>query len=194
MPAQTPSQGESLNSTLKQQSSSDQIRLLTGRLAGFYALERLAQDNPGQRQTVVNVLCAYLRMPYDPPDNPATSPKSIKQNKGVPAKHSALAVEHRTRIEEREVRLTAQRILTTHLRPGPDTKIPSSYFWPDLDLDLGGAALIDFDCSDANIRSARFAAATFQATTPASPGQPSTASPCLLTPESLEAQCSRNLL
>jgi hypothetical protein len=30
------------------------------RLAGLYALERLAQATPGQRQTVVNVLCAYL--------------------------------------------------------------------------------------------------------------------------------------
>lgn len=35
------------------------------RLAGFYALERLAQDNIGQRQTIVNVLCAYLRMPSE---------------------------------------------------------------------------------------------------------------------------------
>jgi hypothetical protein len=28
------------------------------------ALERLAQDNPGHRQTIVNVVCAYLRMPF----------------------------------------------------------------------------------------------------------------------------------
>jgi hypothetical protein len=35
------------------------------RLAGMYALERLAQATPDQRQTVVNVLCAYLRMPFD---------------------------------------------------------------------------------------------------------------------------------
>jgi hypothetical protein len=37
------------------------------RLGGLYALERLAQTSPGQRQTVVNVICAYLRMPYQPP-------------------------------------------------------------------------------------------------------------------------------
>jgi hypothetical protein len=36
------------------------------RLAGMYALERLAQSTPEQRQTIVNVLCAYLRMPYAP--------------------------------------------------------------------------------------------------------------------------------
>jgi hypothetical protein len=28
------------------------------RLGGLYALERLAQDNPAQRQTIVNVICA----------------------------------------------------------------------------------------------------------------------------------------
>jgi hypothetical protein len=37
------------------------------RLAGLYALERLAQANPDHRQTVINVICAYLRMPFKPP-------------------------------------------------------------------------------------------------------------------------------
>jgi hypothetical protein len=37
------------------------------RLAGLYALERLAQDNPVHRQSIVEVICAYLRMPYTPP-------------------------------------------------------------------------------------------------------------------------------
>jgi hypothetical protein len=35
------------------------------RLGGLYALRRLAQYNPEQRQTIVDVLCAYLRMPYE---------------------------------------------------------------------------------------------------------------------------------
>src|SRR5262249_37024998 len=30
------------------------------RLAGLYALERLGQDNPRLRQTVIDVMCAYL--------------------------------------------------------------------------------------------------------------------------------------
>ena len=34
------------------------------RLGGLHALERLAQNNPPQRQTIVDVICAYLRMPY----------------------------------------------------------------------------------------------------------------------------------
>ena len=35
------------------------------RLGGLYALERLGQDNPKQRQTIGDVLCAYLRMPFE---------------------------------------------------------------------------------------------------------------------------------
>ena len=37
------------------------------RLGALYSLEHLAQDNPEYRQTVVDVVCAYLRMPYTPP-------------------------------------------------------------------------------------------------------------------------------
>ena len=43
------------------------------RFAGLYALERLAQDNPAYRQTIVNVICAYLRMPFSP-TAPASKP------------------------------------------------------------------------------------------------------------------------
>src|SRR3954453_1652294 len=36
------------------------------RLGALYSLVSLAQDNPPRRQTVVDVVCAYLRMPYVP--------------------------------------------------------------------------------------------------------------------------------
>ncbi|GAB1508840.1 pentapeptide repeat-containing protein [Actinophytocola sp. KF-1] len=62
------------------------------RFGGLYALERLAQDNPEQRKTVVAVWCAYLRMPFVPDDD--------------------------ARREEREVRIAVQRLLARHLRPG----------------------------------------------------------------------------
>ena len=39
------------------------------RLAGLHALERLAQNTPDQRQAIVDVICAYLRMPYTPPED-----------------------------------------------------------------------------------------------------------------------------
>jgi hypothetical protein len=37
------------------------------RLGALYSLVSLAQANPPRRQNVVDVLCAYLRMPYSPP-------------------------------------------------------------------------------------------------------------------------------
>ena len=46
------------------------------RLAGLYALGRLAQDNPSQRQTIVNVICAYLQMPYTPPGATPVEPSA----------------------------------------------------------------------------------------------------------------------
>jgi len=107
------------------------------RLGGMYALERLAQNVPDQRQVVVNVLCAYLRMPTDAPG------------------------EARHRDEEQQVRLTAQRILTDHLRPGEDAENPPDSFWPDSDLDLTGAMLTDLDLSRARVRTARFTNAQF---------------------------------
>jgi uncharacterized protein YjbI with pentapeptide repeats len=118
------------------------------RLAGLYALERLAQDNPGQRRTIVNVLCAYLRMPYTLPGEP-------------PADDNTVITVHRERVQEREVRLTAQRILAHHLRPGRDPENSVETFWGDLDLDLTGATLIDFDFDYCAIRDARFTQATF---------------------------------
>ncbi|MEU5863455.1 hypothetical protein ABZ815_19960 [Nonomuraea sp. NPDC047529] len=38
------------------------------RLGGLYALEQLAENNPALRQTIVDVICAYLRMPWKAPD------------------------------------------------------------------------------------------------------------------------------
>lgn len=118
------------------------------RLAGLYALERLAQGNPLQRQSIVNVLCAYLRMPYNPP---GTEPLASEA-----APREAELAEHLERTQEREVRLAAQHILIDHLKP----RI-SEAFWDGIDLDLTGAHLIDFDMSQGQVRNVRFVGATF---------------------------------
>jgi uncharacterized protein YjbI with pentapeptide repeats len=114
------------------------------RLAGLYALRRVAQDNPDQRQTIVDVISAYLRMPYTLPA-------------GQPPAEDASDAEHArfaARTQERQVRLTAQRILATHLCPG-------DAYWPDIDLDLTDATLIDLDFSGCRLGSARFDGAVF---------------------------------
>jgi len=102
------------------------------RLAGLYALERLGKANPEHRQTIVDVICAYLRMPF-----------LITQSEDLLA-------------GERQVRKAAQRILSAHLRWDRE-----SDFWPHMRLDLDGATLTDYDframCVDyADFSHARF--------------------------------------
>ena len=58
------------------------------------------------------------------------------------------------------MRLTAQRILADHLRPGSGRARPVVTFWADRTIDLTGAVLIDFDMSDCEVSTARFAGAT----------------------------------
>ncbi|SOE08934.1 hypothetical protein SAMN06272775_0014 [Streptomyces sp. 2323.1] len=81
------------------------------RLAGVYAMARLADDWPEQRQVCIDVLCAYLRMPYE------TDPTPTGFKAG-----------------EREVRLTIIRIIRNHLQ---DPIAPTT--WCGADLDFTGA-------------------------------------------------------
>ncbi|WP_124778974.1 pentapeptide repeat-containing protein [Micromonospora chalcea] len=108
------------------------------RLAALYALERLGQGNPEHRQTIVDLFCAYLRMPYEMPDD-VLEPDGQSGEEDVKRHH------------ERQVRLTAQRILAKHLRyetvsidTFPFSVEGGDYFWSDMHVDLTGAALIDF--------------------------------------------------
>jgi hypothetical protein len=102
------------------------------RLGGLHALARLAQDNPTQRQTVVDVICAYLRMPFTVPEADDTAGQ-----------------------QELQVRLTAQRLLAKHL----STAEPAP--WKDIDLDLSGATLVGLNLYRCRIREATFTHATF---------------------------------
>ncbi|MET8853320.1 pentapeptide repeat-containing protein [Amycolatopsis sp. NPDC004625] len=127
------------------------------RQGGLYALERVAQGNPDQRQTVVNVLCAYLRAPFSVPGAPRPG-----RRRGIsrPADPPRVALDELS-AQEREVRRTAQRILGFHLRPGPNGRHPADTFWAGIDLDLAGAVLIDFDFGRCRAAQARFDEARF---------------------------------
>ncbi|MFD3931747.1 pentapeptide repeat-containing protein [Streptomyces sp. NPDC058614] len=108
------------------------------RLAGVYALARLADDWEEQRQVCIDVLCAYLRMPYDP--DPA-------------------APEHRA--GEREVRWTIISVIREHLR-APDS--PTS--WCTYSLDFTGATFDGGDFSHSHFRgTVSFVGATFSSGT-----------------------------
>ncbi|HET9254885.1 MAG TPA: pentapeptide repeat-containing protein, partial [Pseudonocardiaceae bacterium] len=116
------------------------------RLGGLHALERLAQNNPIQRQTIVDVICAYLRMPFTPPDGQA------------PGEDASRGAHHRyeQRRQELQVRLTAQRILTAHLKPAV-----AAAFWADIDLNLTEAHLYQLDLTHCRVRTAKFDGAQF---------------------------------
>jgi Pentapeptide repeats (9 copies) len=138
------------------------------RLGGLYALERLAQGNPVQRQTIVNVVCAYLRMPFSP-TAPVIKPESeATEAAEVPAGETEPKTERTgdTWKQERQVRLTAQRILGEHLRDDRlrdrhSTDPPTPRFWPGIRINLADATLIDINLQDGVVADSDFRGATF---------------------------------
>ena len=70
------------------------------RLAGVHAMAGLADDWKANRQTCIDVLCAYLRLPHEPdPGEEAPAPERLAFR------------------ASREVRRTVIRVIATHLRP-----------------------------------------------------------------------------
>ncbi|WP_165943734.1 pentapeptide repeat-containing protein [Saccharopolyspora karakumensis] len=128
------------------------------RLAGMYALERLAQT-ADQQQTVASIFCAYLRMPHPAPS--ATNPKMRHQKSVGSGEDSANSNQSKALIE---TRMTAQRMLAAHLRPN-DRSATKDTFWPDVDLDLTGAELDNLDFSQCHASSVIFNGASFHGTT-----------------------------
>jgi uncharacterized protein YjbI with pentapeptide repeats len=138
-------QGEQLDKTLEEQrtrtlnerfaTAASQLgsdKPPTVQLAGAYAMAGLADDWQKNRQTCVDVLCGYLRMPYEP-DPGEESPE--KEQVAFRA--------------SREVRHTVIRIITAHLKEG------AAVSWQGLDLDFTGAV---FDGGD--FIGARFSGST----------------------------------
>jgi hypothetical protein len=109
------------------------------RLAGIFALERLADSHPEHRQTIVDLICAYLRMPFDQPD----------------------VNDMDNWAQELEVRQTAQGVLAAHLQAQDSEGNPAASYWPGLKLSLSGATLNTFTFTRCVVRSATFANARF---------------------------------
>lgn len=138
------------------------------RFGGLYALERLAQDSPVHRQIIVNVICAYLRMPFSP-TAPASKPEpEVAEGQKEPGTEGEAGPDGMggTWQQERQVRLTAQRILAEHLRDDrtkdpQSTDTASSRFWNNIRLDLTGATLIDFNLVNGVMADANFHGAIF---------------------------------
>ncbi|MEU8186457.1 pentapeptide repeat-containing protein [Micromonospora sp. WMMD712] len=140
------------------------------RLAGLYALERLAQDNPTHRQSIVEVICAYLRMPYTLPGTESAPDTAVQQllageqESTNPGSVGGTQTEEpqQNPWEEREVRLAAQRILARHLRVKTQEGEADPNYWGNkVVLDLTGALLIDANFASCHLHNAIFSAAIF---------------------------------
>ena len=84
------------------------------RLAGVYAMSRLADDWRDERQTCIDVLCAYLRLPW-----PDTADSSVVRN-------------------ELQVRRTIVSVINSHVTK--DSKVS----WVENDFDFTRAQLREF--------------------------------------------------
>ncbi|WP_318322441.1 pentapeptide repeat-containing protein [Streptomyces sp. ADMS] len=115
------------------------------RLGGVHALAGLADDAPTHalRQTCIDVLCAYLRLPYVAEiDLPAGDTEA-----------------QRTYLALREVRHTVIRLIRDHLR----LPVEHQHSWQGQDLDFTGVLFDggDFSHSTFSGGTARFTNATF---------------------------------
>ncbi|WP_422773124.1 pentapeptide repeat-containing protein [Plantactinospora sp. WMMC1484] len=111
------------------------------RLAGVYAMAGLADDWREGRQTCIDVLCAYLRMPYIPtPDAPDEAPAQADDQVPIVAVDPVRAAR-----EEREVRHTVIRLVGRHLRLSED----DATSWRGYDFDFTGAVFDGGNFSDA---------------------------------------------
>jgi hypothetical protein len=111
-------------------SDADQVRV-----GALHALAGLARGRPEYTQDVLDVICSYLRRPFDHPRYAAR-----RGEEPPPDEHA-----ERKQWEEADrwlqVRLTAQRLIADLL---PETDRPDA---PAYDLDLHGATLEYFDVS-----------------------------------------------
>ncbi|MGV9779447.1 hypothetical protein [Streptosporangium sp. NPDC003464] len=124
-------------------------------------------------------------MPYTPLPTPDAAADRAEALRAARRRHHALRAAARGRTTpppapagtdtdqvtegERQVRLTAQRILTDHLRDERPTDQRSTLpaaptFWEGMRLDLTGATLIDFNLTRGHVTGARFDEATFTKT------------------------------
>ncbi|AGZ45066.1 hypothetical protein AFR_34040 [Actinoplanes friuliensis DSM 7358] len=132
------------------------------RMAGFYALEQLGQNNPEVRQMVVDVICAYLRMPFVPPPEAYRIPywaRDAANDLALMSLEGRLDEAHQARFEEWQVRMLAQEILD-HKTLKYGDPVPDSY-WPGLSLNLTDAVLVNWHFGGGHIEHGNFSGATF---------------------------------
>ncbi|WP_433711539.1 pentapeptide repeat-containing protein [Nocardia sp. CA-084685] len=118
------------------------------RIAGVYAMAGAADESDGlRRQQCIDVLCGYLRLPYDPDHGGSARTKLVTT---IPRADGGETEEHiEYRQNDREVRRTIVRVIADHLHS------EAEYSW----------STSNFDFRTAHLEEATFSAATFSGNT-----------------------------
>ncbi len=131
------------------------------RVAGVYAMAVVADESTGdRRQQCIDVLCGYLRLPYDPTHGESGRTKlvtkTVVQRDNVARDVEAEQEEHTEyRQNDKVVRQTIVRVLAAHLRDHDNS-------WSDNNFDFTTAHLEDADFREATFSgTAVFDKATF---------------------------------
>jgi uncharacterized protein YjbI with pentapeptide repeats len=130
------------------------------RIAGVYAMAGVADEfsAPSRRQQCIEVLCGYLRLPYDPDggSNHLVSRAESTEEAGIKVERV-----YQFRQNDGEVRRTIVKVIADHLRRSADIS------WSDCEFDFNRAVLekADFRYAVFAGRHTSFARATFTGTT-----------------------------
>ena len=112
------------------------------RIAGVYAMAAAADESPvfSRRQQCIDVLCGYLRLPYDPAagsNNLSEFVSTTTWSATPPAVNIEETRRQAVRQNDREVRDTIVRVLVQRLASTADTS------WSGNDFDLTGVLFED---------------------------------------------------
>lgn len=115
------------------------------RMAGVYAMAGVADrtKNMEQRQQCVDVLCGYLRLPYDPKFVENNQTMMIIRNPESEESSTSREIHFQYRQNDREVRNTIVRIIADHLRRD------DSQSWSKCSFDFTGVFFEDGDFTHA---------------------------------------------
>lgn len=130
----------------------------TVRLAGVYALANLADAWPTRRQQCLDVLCAHLRTPWNPPgqDEPVLGVVQLQEV----SENGTVTRTYPDHSGEVEVRTTILRVIGAHLLKDVDRPVGYAS-WSGLPLDFQGALLPALDWRNCEVPAADFTGATF---------------------------------
>jgi uncharacterized protein YjbI with pentapeptide repeats len=115
--------------------------------SGVYALSALADESDAvRRQQVIDVLCGYLRVPYDPAISGQagvqTRAEKIIYKEGDEGDQKEITVTTVHKPGEKEVRATILRVIRDHLKPDAVSS------WSELRFDFTGAVIDDCDLTN----------------------------------------------